>query len=281
MKVIKNINNNVSVCIDGKGNELIAFGKGIGFKQPPYDIDNLDAIHRTFYDVNPKFLDLINQIDEDVFEISVTVINYASKLNTIFDPNVVFTLADHIQFAIKRFQDNMAMKFSLYYDLDYMNPEEVEVGRFAYEQIRKKMNIVLPKEEIYGIALHLMNAQAIGETRSKEYSKISSNKSSIDDITKIIEKYFKITIDKKGFNYSRFVSHMEYLFKRCSDGITVSSSNIKMFDTLKKQYPDVYNCSMLICDYFENKLKIGLNEEELLYLMLHINRICSREDCYQ
>lgn len=39
MKVIKNINNNVSLCLDSKGNEIVAFGKGLGFIKPPYEID--------------------------------------------------------------------------------------------------------------------------------------------------------------------------------------------------------------------------------------------------
>ena len=40
------------------------------------------------------------------------------------------------------------------------------------------------------------------------------NEDMIQDIIKIIEQYLKINIDKNGFNYSRFVSHMNYLFKR-------------------------------------------------------------------
>ena len=32
MKVVKCINNNVAICLDDDNNELVAFGKGIGFK---------------------------------------------------------------------------------------------------------------------------------------------------------------------------------------------------------------------------------------------------------
>ena len=31
MKVVRKINNNAVICIDGNGNEVVAFGKGIGF----------------------------------------------------------------------------------------------------------------------------------------------------------------------------------------------------------------------------------------------------------
>lgn len=36
MRVVKNINNNISLCLDSHNNEVIAFGKGIGFMKPPY-----------------------------------------------------------------------------------------------------------------------------------------------------------------------------------------------------------------------------------------------------
>ena len=59
----------------------------------------------------------------------------------------------------------------------------------------------------------------------------------IQDIIKIIEQYLKINIDKNGFNYSRFVSHMNYLFKRGKKGKYIFSKNSEMYDTLIKCYP--------------------------------------------
>ena len=50
MRVIRNINNNVALCLDGNGNEVVAFGKGIGFKKPPYDIE-LNQIQRTYWEL--------------------------------------------------------------------------------------------------------------------------------------------------------------------------------------------------------------------------------------
>lgn len=61
MKAIRKINNNVAVCQDAGGSELIAFGKGIGFPAMPYEIENLDVIDRTFYDLNPSQVALISK----------------------------------------------------------------------------------------------------------------------------------------------------------------------------------------------------------------------------
>lgn len=65
MRVIKNINNNISFCLDSNYNEVVAFGKGIGFKKPPYEI-LLSQIERTFYDVNEDQLALLNRIPEKI-----------------------------------------------------------------------------------------------------------------------------------------------------------------------------------------------------------------------
>ena len=50
-----------------------------------------------------------------------------------------------------------------------------------------------------------------------------------------------------------------------------------MFEKMKGEYVDVYQCVLKIKEYFEKVLNWQLNDEELLYLMLHINRFYSRE----
>ena len=71
MQVIKKINNNFAICVDGEGNELIAFGKGIGFPKVPYEIEDLSVINRTFYDIDQKYLELLNELPEKVFHFTV------------------------------------------------------------------------------------------------------------------------------------------------------------------------------------------------------------------
>ena len=73
MKVIKNINNNISLCLDSRNNEVVAFGKGIGFTKPPYDVP-LSKIDRTFYDHHMSFLkECIIHIVSSRHQLPVTV----------------------------------------------------------------------------------------------------------------------------------------------------------------------------------------------------------------
>ena len=107
MKVVKNINNNVSLCLDSQEREVVVFGKGVGFTRPPYDLP-LDKIQRTFYNVNPAYLTVIAQMSEEIINVSSQIVDYANqKMDNRFSGNVIFTLADHIQFAIKREKEHM------------------------------------------------------------------------------------------------------------------------------------------------------------------------------
>ena len=52
MRVVKKINNNVVVCLDQHGEELVAFGKGLGFQKVPYELTDMTKVTMTFYKLN-------------------------------------------------------------------------------------------------------------------------------------------------------------------------------------------------------------------------------------
>jgi len=86
----------------------------------------------------------------------------------------------------------------------------------------------------------------------------------------------EIKVDKDGFNYSRFVSHMYYLLRRkANNGNDLGNKTI--YEKMIEEYPEINEVSEEIAAYLNEKIKIMLNDEEKLYLMLHINRLCSRE----
>ena len=71
------------------------------------------------------------------------------------------------------------------------------------------------------------------------------------------------------------------MLKREEKGAPVSSENWKLFEAIRDEYLKTYQCALKIKEYLGNELACDLNEEELLYLILHINRLCAREDCYR
>jgi len=276
MRVIKKINNNVALCLDENQTELIAFGRGIGFPQMPYVLDDLNLIDRTFYGVDPSYVGLLNEIPTEVFSLTLKIIQLANqKCRTSFNPNLLFTLADHIHFAMERSQTMTSFTTPLLYDIENLYEDEYAVAKEAVKMIRQHFKIVLPRQEAASIALHLINAK-------KESERIDVRETDIEDaeIVALIEAGMGVKINTDSFNYSRFLLHLRYLLKRSKSGSAINSQNRDLYEKVKGDYPDAYKTVMRIVD----KICIQHNlppweEEEILYLMLHINRLCSREDC--
>ena len=276
MRAIKKINNNVALCIDRNGKELLARGKGIGFHSFPYEL-NLKDIERTYYDVDETYISMIDDIPEEILDISTEIIDKAREtIENSISSNIVFTLADHINFCIERYKKNLSITLPIVRDIEFLFEEEMKVGEYGLKLIRERLNQNLPKEEAAYIALHIINA----EEQNKNKQGIDSD-AVINEITGIIENEYEIRINRENFNYSRFVSHMHYLFKRGQSKHLVQSGNDRLYRTTKEDYPKTYQCSEKVSDYLKKKMNLDLTDEEKLYLMLHINRLCTREDCYQ
>ena len=71
--------------------------------------------------------------------------------------------------------------------------------------------------------------------------------------------------------------HLQFLFKRKQKKVVLETSNRKMFRQMKEEFSEVYQCVLKIKEYFEKTCNWQLNDEELLYLMLHVNQFYSRE----
>ena len=274
MKVIKNINNNVSLCVDSSGREVIAFGKGIGFRHPPYEI-SLSQVDRTFYNIDPVYLSMIGGIPEEIMSLSARVVDYARlRLETQVNSNIVVTLADHIHFAIERNRKHMNLTLPIAHDVRHLFKTEMDIGEKTLVLLHRELGILLPEEEAVYIALHIVNGEYSGEKQGA-----ALDEEMIRHITRLIENHFGLAVDRKGFDYSRFVTHMYYLFRRTREGIPEKSENHELFQLLKNSFPSTFACCESIGVYLKKARGWLLTEEEYVYLMMHVNRLCAHEDC--
>ena len=276
MKGIKKINNNVLLCRDGNGQEVIAMGRGLGFAPLPREVP-LSEIERTFYQVNSRYIDSLQDLPKEVMDFCADMMDIvASQIPCELSPNAVFTLADHMAFALERMRRHMYIRMLPPFDLQHLYPDEWRSGKYIWERACKEFGVQLPKEEIVGITMNLINSR-VGESDGKKNDRLEEDARMLDDITHIIESRFRVIIDRDGFNYSRFVTHMEYLFQRIHRHESVASDNLQIYDTMINGYPDIAACVDKIAAHIGKAWNCTLSEEEKLYLMLHINRICSKE----
>ncbi len=281
MEAIKKINNNVAICVDSKNKELIAFGKGIGFPKMPYEIADLSLISMTFYRIDNQFYELMEEIPEDVFEVTAQIVNKAEQLlDCSLNPNLVVTLADHINFAIIRVKKYKNMKMIFSYDIEQLYERETLLGKYAVDLVRKKLNVTLPESEITNIAMHFINAE---EERIPENNG-SSDEEAIQGCVDLIEGIFNIKINRDDFSYNRFSMHIRYYLKRIKDKKQFKDNNKELIKSMKETYPKVNICALKIAEFFKERYNESVSEDEILYLMIHINRIVQTtisksEDC--
>ncbi|MGN1405630.1 MAG: PRD domain-containing protein [Erysipelotrichaceae bacterium] len=271
MKAIKKINNNVVICTDSNNNELIAMGKGVGFGDFPREL-SLSDIQRTFYDLDEAHLMVMKDLPDDVVLFAGKIVDMAKNvLDAEFSGNVVLTMADHLAFTIYRCRNNIKIKMPLAYDIEQYYPKEYKIAEYTIDRLAKIYNLYVPKSEIYGVAMILINGQVECFDSDDEIEEVA------DEITRIVEDYFHIIVDRHSFNYSRFATHLHYLLDRLRKGEAINTDNGTLLSSIKPSYPEAYDCAEKISDYLMNNFKKELSDEEKLYLVLHINRVCAKE----
>ena len=276
MIVVKNINNNVALCLDSKGQEVVVFGKGVGFLKPPSEVP-LSKIQRTFYDLNHKFLPLLDDIPLDVIDFtSRQVAQIRGKLPYETNANLIMTLADHLAFAMTRAKRGIYTPMPSIYEMEQNYPVEVEIGRQIVSAMEQEFHVKLPKGEVQGVAMHFINA-SLGSPSSGQLTAEEEYETILERMTQIVEYALQVTIRRDTFNYARFATHVQYLLKRVQAESSIDSDNLQVYASIRDEYKDVSACVDQIHEYLQRNWSIDLSEEEKLYLIMHINRVISQE----
>lgn len=279
MRAVKKINNNVAICIDGSGNQLVAFGRGIGFPTMPYEITDLKLIDRTFYNISSNYVDMINELPEDIITFTARILDdIRSVLPYELMPNLILTLADHIAFCLERHRRNIYVRMPLLYEIAQTYPLELKLAQYILREIEKKFDVRLNPREASGIAISIINARLdIKQASGQQGLNQRQIDNMLEEITRIIEREFHFTCDRTSFSYARFSTHLQHLFERLNTDKEFATDNARMYQALRKEYPQVDGCIDQIDAFIQKELHFVLSDEEKLYLILHINRVCAKE----
>ena len=278
MVTIKKVyNNNVILTFENSSKkEVILTGCGIGFGKKPNDTIDDSKIEKKFVIQDNNFESKVNklasEIPEEVFAVSSGIIEYAEKnLNTTLDEYIYISLTDHIYFALKRYKENLPIKNELLYELRRIHKKEYEIGKWAIEYINKTFNVNFLIDEAGFIAMHIINANY----------RESTNKSClimniINQILDIIKNYYSIEFIEDEINFDRLLTHLKFFAKRLIDKTeSIDTNNNGLLEIVKVQYKESYDCVKQIKSFIEENYTYKVNDDEVLYLILHINRVIS------
>ena len=273
MKLLRKINNNAAVAQDKRGHEMVVLGRGVGFHPMPYELTDLSVVYRTFYDVDPQYYEMLSSLPEEALLAAADITEQAEiALHAELNPNLPFTLADHIAFARQREQQGIRLATPLHYDVQHLYPREYELGLRALETVRLRTSTSLPRAEAVSIALHIVNAELEGSDLTSTLTAVEV----LDEVTAAVEQELGITLDRESYNYARFAMHIQFLV-RLSAGQIMEQGSGRMLAELAEDYPAVYHCACTVAQNIQQHHGWHCSRDEVLYLMLHIYRVQNRE----
>jgi transcriptional antiterminator len=271
-KISKVLNNNVILANDLINNkELVLVGKGIGFghkteEEVEIDPDKIDKFFIN-YDEKSKneFIQLINELDTKAMGISEEIIALAEKKLSKLNPHIHIALTDHISFTLERLKKGMLINNPFTEEIKILYPDEYKVGIKAAEMIKKRLDIEIPVSEIGFIAMHLHAA-----CQNKKVSETVKYTNFLKEIVHILEHELDIKLDPGDLNYKRLITHLRFSLDRLEKGKFIQNP---LLDKIKSEFYGSYLIAKKIGKKIEDELRLKIDEDELGYLSIHIQRL--------
>lgn len=213
MIFLKTFNNSAALVKDDDGKEEIVLGKGVGFGlKKGQEIDESKIERRFVTTENSDEIKQVKGFRSQTIDITNKVIEMVEPLlQTKFTDYQFLALADHIDFAITRINDNIDIDPAKNdWEVKNLFPKEYVIAAKVITLINAELGIKLPKSETTFMTYHLVNA-ASDDAQVQETMQITKL---ISGIINIIQFQYQITINTTSFSYSRFITHLRILLVR-------------------------------------------------------------------
>lgn len=277
MHISKVFNNNV-VAIQANGQEQVVMGRGIAFQKRPGDAIDQARIEKVFTleskESHERFVHFLNEMPAVEMDTVKEIVKLAeARLDNEVHDSLYVTLADHIHFALSRYQDGIIIRNPLVWEVKRFYTQEFAIGKEAVALINERHHVKLDEDEAVAIALHLVNATMSG-AKGENLHLVTEMTKATQAILTIITYHFQIDLDEESYAYSRFLTHLKYFVQRLASKETVKTGGDEtLFEMVKLRYPDAYDCVEKVAGLIATKYNYQVSTDERLYMMIHIENL--------
>ncbi len=270
-RVSKVLNNNGVIAINMEENqEYVLLGKGIGFGKKVsqrFEKPQECTLYRLAQETERgDAKELVKEMEPEYLEIADEILKEAQRVfGDSIDRGILFPLADHISFAVARIRHKEQISNPLTEDIKVLFYSEFKVAEVLKKILRERLQIEIDEHEVGYVALHIHSA--IGDER---VSVAMQTARAVRECIDMIEKATGRKIDVLSLSYNRLMNHMKYMVARASTGETL---HLDMNDYMLEQYPQAYEIAADICKSLEKTIGHKLDETEIGYLAMHIERV--------
>lgn len=252
--IIKVLNSSV-VLVNHNGQEMIALGKGVGYGKKEGQQITPSEVERMFYSIsNDKvstYIKYAETIPSIFFELTQSTVSYAEELLKVkLNNSVYFMLADHLQFAIERFEKGIQINNKVFWEIKTYYPNEFRIGNALLQKIEEELNVKLPEVEAANIAFHIINAR---QDHSQGLDSIKAAKM-IRNILNIVKYSVNIDEAEGSIHLQRFITHIKFFVERILTLNMLDGNDLVLYEHLKQQYSDASKITDTISNYIEKKL---------------------------
>ncbi|APX73306.1 transcriptional regulator [Companilactobacillus allii] len=280
--VVNRVYNNNTVLVDvDKNKQAIIQGRGVGFQRRRGDEVLPASVERIFYldtdEARHRFGSLLKDVPIDITMTSFSIIEMAKK--TYHYPlldYIYVTLTDHISQTYKHL---MAGKYekSTVPDIRERYPTEYKIADKALQMINHDLNVHFPNDATKALALHFINARG---TEQEDHPKEENPSTRVNEVVQSVFKEYGITRNITNQNYfDRLMIHLQYLVERLQTNEQdkrLLSQDIE--SDFQKLYPKSFEIANEITDKLQSSLHITLNDNELVYFIIHIQRLIQESE---
>ena len=269
-RICKVLNHNGVIALDmNDSKEYVLLGKGVGFGKKPGERFEQPA-DCTVYSLQETSsrgdaAELIKSIQPEYFQMANRILNEAERHFGKIDRSILFPMADHIAFAVQRLQKGEKISNPLTEDIKTLFHSEFKVASMIQTILKEEKQIDIDEDEIGYVALHIHSAL------EKESVSVSMQMArAVRDCVSVIEEQRGIRINVMSLSYNRLMNHVKYMVARVLKG---ESLKVNMNDYVQHNFPDAFELATTVCDHLSHALHKPLEELEIGYLAMHIERI--------
>ena len=162
-KVKKVLNHNSVIAVET--NELIEYlvmGKGVGFGMKPTQelVIGPDAKVFSLAESSERgdIKDIIKHVDPVFLDIAEAVLQHAEKTFENVDHNIVFPMADHLEYAASRIASNDQIYNPLLNDIKLLFHNEYRSAEIVRDLLHDSLGLDISDDEIGYVAMHIHSA---------------------------------------------------------------------------------------------------------------------------
>lgn len=273
-RIEKVLNHNTVIAIHQDDHkEVLIMGKGVGFGRKVTERIEVRPEDRLYslqkYKERGGAKEIVKSIAPEFLELTNAVLNEAEKVFGKIDRMVLFPLADHIAFAVKRIQNHEQISNPLTEDIRVLFHMEFKVAESIRPLLKKQFQIDIEDDEIGYVALHIHSA-----IEDEKVSQAMQMARSVRECISMVEEAIGKPIDIASLSYNRLMNHIRYMVARALSG---EKLKVNMNDYMEVKFPESFGMAQVICDQVGTSLGVKLEEVETGYLAMHIERVANDE----